>query len=56
MDTMTSQQRLNYLASKRKWLQEKGMDLRPNRLKEMIDLMSAGLTVQTETDDENTTT
>ena len=39
MKQMTDAERLKYLKDKRKWLKSKGMDLRPNRLKELIDLM-----------------
>ncbi len=44
-------ERLEYLVEKRKYLQKSGKDLRPNRLKEMIDLLTAAGSVTTETDE-----
>lgn len=46
--------RLTYLKEKRQWLLDKGQDLRPNRLKEMIELME--LSSETPETDEHTTT
>ena len=53
MEKMTNSERLEYLREKRKWLQEKGLDLRPNRLKEMINLMEQA-SDKTETDESQT--
>ena len=40
MKEMTPEERLEYLIEKRKWLQSKGMDLRPNRLQELNELLT----------------
>lgn len=39
MKEFTDQERMEYLLEKRKWLQGKGMDLRPSRLVELNNLL-----------------
>ena len=50
MEKFNKQERLEYLQAKRSWLKERGLDLRPNRLKEILNLIDD---LETQSDEGN---